>query len=144
MRRRRAASWPTLPAMMRTALVFLSCLIAPIASAQVQRPLPVVERLEPTSGPPGSTVIVVGRHFDDQQTLWLGETQLEVVTRLPNRWTVRIPEGARSATLDVRVARGTVLGPRFRVSEAAPAPIVASFEPAGGVPGTEVILRGEH
>src|SRR5262245_56659696 len=111
---------------MRTTLLsFLVVLVfAQLARAQVQRPLPVVERLAPTSGPPGSTVIVVGRHFDDAQTLWIGPTQIEVVERHPNRWTVRIPDGTASGTLDVHVARGIVNGPRFRVSQAAPAPIV--------------------
>jgi hypothetical protein len=122
-------------------LVLLSSLTA---YAQVQRPLPVVERLEPTSGPPGSTVIVVGRHFDPQQTLWIGEVELEIVSRLPNRWTVRVPASAESGTLDVRLARGTVNGPRFRVSQALPSPVVSSFTPARGAPGTEVILRGEN
>lgn len=128
---------------MRT-IFFLLLSFAASAAAQVQRPLPVIERLEPTSGPIGATVIVVGRHFDAEQTLWLGQTQLEVVARLPNRWTVRIPQGAQSGTLDVRVARGTVNGPRFRVSAALPAPVVSSFEPARGAPGTEVVLRGEN
>ena len=73
-----------------------------VALAQIVRPMPVVERLEPTSGPPGTSVVLNGRHFDDAQTLWLGGSQLEVTSRHPNRWTVRIPEGAPSATLEVR------------------------------------------
>jgi hypothetical protein len=132
--------------MRTTALsILLSLAFTASALAQVQRPLPVIERLEPTSGPPGSTVIVVGRHFDDAQTLWLGETQLEVIDRHPNRWTVRIPEGgAQSGTVDVRVARGTVNGPRFRVAQAAPPPVIASLTPTNGAPGTEVVLRGQN
>jgi hypothetical protein len=123
------------------ALLALVC--AAPAAAQVQRPLPVVQRLEPTSGPPGTEVSLVGRHFDDEQTVLLGETALEVTSRMPNRWTVRIPADAPSGPIMIRTARGTVTGPRFRVSAAAPPPVIASIEPASGPPGSEVVLRGE-
>ena len=124
-------------------LVACATLSAP-ALAQVERPLPVVQRLEPTSGPPGTTLSLVGRHFDAAQTVWLGDAQLEVTGRLPNRWTARIPEGAASGTIEVRTARGSVRGPRFRVTEAPPAPTIAGLAPAAGAPGSEVVLRGEH
>lgn len=132
---------------MRTIFSLAICAVlalAATASAQVERPLPVVQRLEPTSGPPGTTVSVVGRHFDAAQTVWLGETQLEITGRLPSRWTVRIPEGASSGTLELRTARGNVRGPRFRVTEPPPAPVVAGLAPARGAPGSEVVIRGEH
>ncbi len=116
---------------------------APVA-AQVQRPLPVVQRLEPTSGPPGTEVSLVGRHFHDDQTVLLGETALEVTSRMPSRWTVRIPAGATSGEIVIRTGRGAVTGPRFRVTEAAPAPVIASFAPTSGPPGTAVTLQGEH
>jgi hypothetical protein len=122
----------------------LPLVFAGAASAQVQRPLPAIERLEPAAGPPGAEVALVGRHFDDEQVVLLGETPLEVLSRVPNRWTVRIPAGASSGTIVLRTARGSVNGPRFRVTEALPPPVVASFAPAGGPPGTEVTLRGER
>lgn len=122
----------------------LALAISVPALAQVARPLPVVQRLEPTSGPPGTEVILVGRHFDDAQTVWLGESQLEIVSRLPSRWTVRVPAGAPSGAIEIRTARGNVTGPRFRVSEAPPAPVIAGFAPANAAPGTEVVIRGEN
>lgn len=124
--------------------VLLVLAVAAPAAAQVQRPLPVIQRLEPTSGPPGTEVTLVGRHFDAEQTVLLGETPLEVTSQMPNRWTVRIPAGAPSAEIGVRTARGTVTGPRFRVTAAAPPPVIASITPASGPPGAEVTLRGDH
>lgn len=134
---------------MRTILTLAACsalalaLSAP-AAAQVERPLPVVQRLQPTSGPPGTSVSLLGRHFDPQQTVWLGDSQLEVTRRLPSRWTVTIPTGASSGTIEVRTARGNVRGPRFRVTEPPPAPVIGGFEPESGAPGSEVAIRGEH
>ncbi len=133
---------------MRTLRLALLALVAlslgTTAAAQVRRPLPVVQRLEPTSGPPGTEVSLIGRHFDDQQTVWIGASQLEIVSRLPNRWTARVPAGATSGAIELHTPRGNVTGPRFRVTEAPPAPVVASFEPASGAPGSEVVIRGEN
>ena len=67
------------------------------AAAQIRRPMPVVQRIEPTAGPPGTTVSLVGRHFDRQQTVFLGETELPIQSRLPNRWTVTVPDGISPA-----------------------------------------------
>lgn len=133
---------------MRTSLAFsvlaLAIATPAQAGAQVRRPMPVVQRLEPTAGPPGTTVSLVGRYFDRHQTVWLGSTQLPVQSRLPNRWTVSIPEGAHSGRLQIRTSRGNVRGPRFRVTEAAPAPVISGFSPEDGAAGTEVTIRGEN
>lgn len=129
-------------------LVFVAALATSLfaagAAAQVRQPLPVVQRLEPTSGPPGTLVALVGRYFDPQQTVFLGTVELTVQSRLPNRWTVTIPDGAPSGEIEVRTARGNVRGPRFRVTQAAPAPVIAGFEPASGPAGSEVLIRGEN
>lgn len=119
-------------------------LLATPTAAQIRRPMPVVQRIEPTSGPPGTTVSVIGRHFDSHQTVFLGSTPLEVQSRLPNRWTVTVPDGATSGNIEVRTGRGNVRGPRFRVTTARPAPVVSGFSPNGGSAGTEILIRGEH
>src|SRR6185369_10759234 len=49
-----------------------------------------------------------------------------------------------SADLEVRTDRGNVPGPHFRVTEAPPAPTIASLAPTSGPPGTEVTITGEH
>ena len=119
-------------------------LLATPAAAQVRTPMPVVQRIQPTSGPPGTTVSLLGRFFRPEQTVHLGDAQCEVQSRLPNRWTVTIPEGARSGNIEIHTPRGNVRGPRFRVTEARPAPVVSSFSPDHGDPGTEVLIRGEN
>ena len=114
------------------------------AAAQVRRPLPVVQRIEPTSGPPGTAVSLVGRYFDRAQTVHLGDVELEVASRLPNRWTVTIPDGARSGRIEVHTSRGSVRGPRFRVTQAAPLPVITGLSPDHGAAGTEIVIEGEH
>jgi hypothetical protein len=67
-----------------------------IAAAQVQQPPPVIERLEPTSGPPGTVVTMIGRFFRPDMQLRLGDVPVEVLTRLTTRWTFHIPPNATS------------------------------------------------
>lgn len=115
------------------------------AAAQIHTPPPVIERVEPTSGPPGTRVQIVGRFFRSEHTVVLGEVELPVATRLPNRLTVTIPAGAATGRVQIRLSDGTVVtGPELRVLAAPPAPVVASIEPAHAPPGAEVRILGEH
>lgn len=116
-----------------------------LGSAQVATPNPVVERLEPTSGPPGTVVQMIGRNFRSDQSVALNGAALEVRSRLPNRWVVVIPEGATSGRLTITLASGTAItGPEFRVTAAAPPPTVTAIDPATATVGSEVHIRGEN
>lgn len=112
------------------------------ASASAQRP--VMERVRPAAGPPGSQVQLIGRHFGHRSQVFLGDTELRVVDRRPNRWTLEIPPGARSGPILLRTRRGTYSGPRFRVTAARPAPQVSGVEPNAAPPGSEVTLVGAN
>ncbi|MEM1417952.1 MAG: IPT/TIG domain-containing protein, partial [Myxococcota bacterium] len=103
---------------------------------------PVIERLEPTSGPPGSTFDVVGRRLDNQSRFVLGGVVCPVLRRSPNRWTLRVPEGATSGTLVIEAPTGVYAGPSFRVTQAAAAPSITSVSPASAPAGSVVTLRG--
>jgi len=128
------------------ALALASVTLFPlVSSAQVSTPNPVVERLEPTSGPPGTVVQMIGRNFRSDQTLTLGSATLEVRSRLPNRWSFVVPEGARSGRVEIHLASGTTItGPEFRVTAAAPPPTVTAIEPTSATVGSEVHIRGEN
>ncbi len=126
------------------AALLLSSVTPGRAGAQVRTPSPVVERIEPTSGPVGTVVQIVGRFFRADQTVSLGETTLPVTTRLPNRWTVSIPAGATSGHVRVRTADGTTVeGPEFRVLAAPAAPTISGVSPPQAPPGAEVRIAGD-
>ena len=113
--------------------------------AQVQQPPPVIERLEPTAGPVGTQVQVLGRFFRADQRLFLGTSELPVGSRLPSRWSVTIPAGAQSGRIEVVLADGTrVMGPELRVLASVPAPSIAGFTPIAGAAGSEVRIQGEN
>ncbi|MDW8361021.1 MAG: IPT/TIG domain-containing protein, partial [Myxococcales bacterium] len=112
------------------------------AGAQPSRP--VIERLEPTAGPPGSLVDVIGRGIPPNSQLLLSGVPCEIVRALPNRWTIRIPQNATSGALVVRTPAGDFLGPEFRVTSPRPAPTVLRVEPPAAPPGAEVVLHGTN
>lgn len=122
--------------------VALSFVVLGAARAKAQA-VPSIERIEPTSGPPGTQVTVVGRSFDAQTTVTLSGTACEIVGRTPNRWQVRIPAGAVTGPIVVRNATGpSTANPTFRVTTAAPPPVIERIEPTTGAPGSEVTIHG--
>lgn len=127
-------------------LALSALLLGPaLAHAQVQQPPPVIERLEPTSGPPGTTVQMVGRYFRNEQQVRLAGGPVEVLSRLPNRWTIRIPADARSGRLAIEVPGvATSIGPEFRVLAAAPPPVISDVQPRVAAPGAHVTILGEN
>lgn len=112
--------------------------------AEAQRNPAVIERIEPTSGPAGTVIQIVGRQFHDQTTAFIGQTALEIVARLPNRMSVRVPAGAQTGVISVRTPAGITVGPQFVVTAAAPAPAIQRIEPAAGAPGAEVMIYGSN
>ncbi len=130
------------------AMFSLAALLSPaLASAQS---LPVIERIEPTAGPVGTSVTLVGRAMTDvvggQPTqIFLGALPCVITERTPNRWSFTIPANAVTGSISVRTAIGTsTSNPLFRVTAAPAAPIIERLEPAAGAPGLEVVLRGQN
>ena len=123
--------------------IVASALFALVAGVEAQ-PRPVVERIQPSSGPPGTAVQIIGRRLGRDSQILLGNVPLQVVSQLPNRWTVVVPQNAPSGPLVIRTRMGDFHGPYFRVTAGHPAPIVTSIEPAAGPPGSEVRLIGSN
>src|SRR5687768_10587681 len=91
--------------------LFVAAVFAIVAPAAAQpqqaQPTPVFERIEPTSGPVGTEVQIIGRQFHPLGKMYLGTTALETVRQLPNRWTVRIPAGAATGRVTFKMPWGT-------------------------------------
>lgn len=119
--------------------LLLALVLPTIALAQ---PRPVLERIEPTSGPPGTTVVLVGRGFRGVDRVRIGDTTVPVQERLPFRWSVVVPQGAASGPVILDTRAGEFVGPYFRVTSALPLPTVTGLSPLAGPPGSEVAIVG--
>lgn len=105
---------------------------------------PMIEDVEPTSGPPGTLVHVTGRRFAPNAKLSIGGQPMTIESRLPNRISVRIAANTPSGPVSVSGTNGSVRGVEFRVTPAAPPPAIDSVEPASGRPGARVALHGQN
>jgi hypothetical protein len=123
------------------AALVLALLVPAPVSAQGR---PMIEHIEPTSGPPGTRVQIVGRGFRPRLRVLFAEQEIPVLERLPERVTVEVPANARSGRFVVAHGNDEVESEVFRVTAAMPAPRVTLVDPASAAPGSEVVLRGEN
>ncbi|MBN1769902.1 MAG: IPT/TIG domain-containing protein [Deltaproteobacteria bacterium] len=104
---------------------------------------PVIERIEPTSGPSGTTVTIVGRNFMDVQQVFFAGQNLAIQSVVPTRITVVVPANARSGRFTVQGTGGTAESSQsFNVVQPPPPPTITGFAPAAGVTGTDVAIEG--
>jgi hypothetical protein len=125
---------------------FALCVALPVCSlgarAASAQAAPVIEEVEPTSGPPGTLVKISGRRFTDGATVSVGSQPVTIAERLPNRLSIRIAEGTQSGHVAVTTSAGSVRGPEFRVTPPPPAPVIEAVDPPRGPPGAPVAIRG--
>jgi len=114
-----------------------------VSSAGAQQ-APVVERVEPTAGPPGTFIQIFGRRLKGDATVRINQTALTVEQRLPHRITARIPEAATTGQIVIEMDAATIVGPEFRVISPLPVPNVSGFSPRQGPPGSEVSIVGRN
>lgn len=108
---------------------------------------PIITRLVPSAGQPGSVVVVQGAHFGEvpgDVTVTVNGRQAALTGIAPvgdRQVTFQVPEGATTGPVVVTVrdqGSATSLAP-FTVLE----PLtLADFSPRTGAPGSEVVLRG--
>jgi hypothetical protein len=104
----------------------------------------------PTSGPEGTSVIVLGQGFSSQAVddlVTLGGRVAGVTSVSPTALTFTVPVGATSGRIGVAsLGRVATSSSDFTVvSELEPtAPAITGFTPASGPPGSSVTIAGAH
>ncbi len=106
-------------------------------------PSPVVHKVTPARGAPGTEVTITGENFSprltDNQVL-LGNRPVVVRMATPTTLQVIVPEGASTGPFTVQVSQaGGAQSPPFTVMAST---AIADIHPRLGPPGTEVTLRG--
>lgn len=117
-------------------------LSAPTALYAQQRPM--IEHIAPTSGPPGTTVRIVGRGLSRSYRVLFNEQPVTPTEFLPERITVTVPEHATTGRFVLSNGSDEVETEVFRVSAQEPAPVITALEPPNAAPGGEIVVRGEH
>ena len=101
-----------------------------------------VDHARPTTGTPGSTVVLAGRHLDKADRFWIGGGAAEIVERTPRSATVRLSRDARTGPV-AWMSNGRRGQTSWRIT-VYPPPRIGQFQPDAGPPGTRIILRGAH
>jgi len=98
----------------------------------------------PAQGLPGTEVTVLGEYLDQVELVDFGGAVAPPSAIAADRLTVMVPEGSATAPLRLLTAGGDIQVPGGAFTVLSPAPVLTAFQPAGGPPGTEVTLDGQH
>ena len=112
---------------------------------------PIIDKFTPTRGGPGIQVLIQGRNFAGNHSkntvLFGGNLRATTNRRKEDFLSVTVPEGARTGRISISVDGQTGISKRdFTVPGTDPAPlspVVESFAPTMGKPGTSVTIKGQ-
>ena len=103
----------------------------------------MVSRIAPTAGTVGQRVDVYGSNFRPGDRVGFAGVWADILQLQGNRIRVRVPEGAKNGPIVVR--RGKNLqGVSKQEFQVLYGPVIHSFSPTQGDPGTEVTIKGEY
>ncbi len=112
--------------------------------AAVAQSRPMIERVVPSSGPPGTRVRIEGRGFRRGYRVLFNERPVTPTEFLSERITVVVPEGAQTGRWVLSDGSDEVETELFRVTAPSPAPVIRALEPSTVSPGAELTIRGEN
>jgi hypothetical protein len=126
------------------ALATAILIFAGTASAQYKA-RPVISGINPTSGPPGTTVTISGQNFGPEYAVLYNGVQLTPKKVSNNKIVVQIPANAVQGRFTLRGPVHQVVSPQvFWVIQAKSAPVITSITPNSGPPGTVVTINGNN
>ncbi len=138
---RRVSRFPVVFPFPFCAAVLSVLAFAPSVLAQTH---PLIEHIEPTAGPPGTSVRIIGRGFIHAYRVLFDEHPVTPEEVLPERITVIVPEGAQTGHWVLSNGSDEVESEVFRVTAPEAPPVITSIEPLASSPGGEVTLHGDH
>lgn len=103
---------------------------------------PQLRSFSPSSGAPGTRVVLRGQNFKPDDLVMLGSQSLPIEKYASDSLIVTIPTSAVSGPFLIRNSRRVSHTSRQSFRVVAPAPYISSFAPSGGHPGTIVRIQG--
>jgi hypothetical protein len=107
-----------------------------------------IDDITPKSGPIGTSVSITGRNFGGKKsgnTVTFNGKKASVRKASTTKLTVKVPKGATSGSVKVKVGDQTAAGPTFTVTKKSPPQVkITSVTPKKGPVGTKVTIQGKH
>ncbi len=116
----------------------LGCLVGSSAALAVA---PTVTTVSPVEGSPGAQVVINGKHFTGKPLVTFNGTIASADTTASTQIIVTVPEGASSGPVSVTTPTGTAITD-FDFTVFGQGPVIRSFSPEEGEPGTRVTIKG--
>ena len=101
---------------------------------------PVITNLTPTSGTPGNTVTITGTGFTGATRVRFGSLQTTYTVVSSTTITATVPTGVITSFIYVTTPGGQATSPSTFV----PGPILTSFLPSQGAPGSVILIEGQN
>ena len=112
-------------------------------SFQVLPTLPLITSFVPSSGPPGTTVTIKGTHFTNPTQVTFGGAASGFSVQGDSLIIATVPANASTGLINITAGGNVGSSPgSFTVTPLVP--IISSFSPVSGYPGTTVIIRGSN
>ncbi len=106
---------------------------------------PTITSFSPTSGPIGTQVLISGNNFTGATAVRFGSTNQPAFTVNSDIQVVTsVPSGATTGKISIDTPTGTATSQADFTVSAAGAPIITSFSPQSGSPGSTVTLTGSN
>lgn len=131
--------------------LLLSCCLLAVGCKDdddpIETPAPAITSINPTSGPVGTQVTIVGDNFGDSEAavrVDFNGTEAQITSVSDEQIVVNVPEEATTGNVNVRVGTQTVSGPQFTVTTGNEEPeiTITAINPTSGPVGTEVVVTG--
>jgi len=130
-------------------LPYLACVAAVLFFAQAAlaqyQARPVISSLNPTSGPPGTFVTILGVNFGPEYRVEYNGVPLTPQKVTPTEIVVQLPMNAVQGRFTLRGPVHQVASAQvFWVIQTVAAPVIVSIDPVVGPPGTTVTINGNN
>jgi hypothetical protein len=105
---------------------------------------PQIDAVRPAEAEPGQTVTLTGKRFDqdaEDNVVWFGERSVTALRVSGDTLEAKVPALARGGTVAVSVETGAGRSRAVRFGALMPLR-AAALDPAGALPGDEVVVRG--
>jgi hypothetical protein len=101
---------------------------------------PTITSFSPTSGGPGTSVVISGANFTGATFVTFGGVFASFTVDFPSQITAVVPDGAVSGPIAVTTTAG--IGVSSTTFTVVAGPVITSFVPAKGRAGTSVVITG--
>ncbi|MCP4601140.1 MAG: hypothetical protein GY847_11550 [Proteobacteria bacterium] len=124
--------------------IIISMSLAQVTTAQYKS-RPVINTIDPPSGPPGTKVTISGGDFSSEYKVYFNGQELKPIEITTDTIIVEVPKGASQGRFILNSPTHQVMSRQvFWVVKPVVNPAISTILPVSGAPGTVVTIKGKN